>query len=165
MKFEVIEVVCKQKKPFDVILKLQYNPVEDENGDTVVVKSALSTDEILSLPVSLPVQSAKYSYREGMWIAKFYVHGYENGSIAVYDTFFGPNEHAERSIMSLAPPQKDIIWGVSASRFAAYCESSINSDFPMPVAIAYGWEGERHEIPVALRFTLFVEASNRNDAE
>ncbi|MCL2623997.1 MAG: hypothetical protein FWD31_10065 [Planctomycetaceae bacterium] len=158
LNFSVIEVVCKQKKPFDATLKLQYNPAEDNDGDTVLVKPVISADEIHNLPVSLPIHPAKYSYREGMWIAKFYVHGFDDGSIAVYDTFFGPKEQAEKAIVSLAPPQKDIIWGISASRSATYCESIIDTNDTMHVAVAYGWEGHWREKPVVLRFMLFVEA-------
>jgi len=166
----IFEIVCKQNKPFTAVISLKHIPVENEKEDGdmeragyVVVNPIVGIDEIVNLPAIFPEQPAVYSRKDRMWVARFFIHAFPDGSLAVHDTIFGPGFNSKESIVPFEPPQQNILWGVSTCRFASYCETNFRNHYSFPVAMVYGWEGERHQHLALLRFILFVAARSLSE--
>jgi len=113
-KFQVIEIVCKHKEPFNVTLWLDYIYEENEWED------GLRHERI-----ALPERPTRRS--NGIWMTRFYVLGAEDGAIGVFDTMPTPetiqnNLEILESLVSYHFPQKKITWHVSSMQNTDYEE-------------------------------------------
>ena len=167
--YQLAEVTCKHMKPFVATIQLQRFPWDGEKEDGLPEReygfsiSNVNADEI----INLPEQTAKFSYWDRKWVVRFYVQGFTDASLSVSDTMFPDAETMETSTVSFdSPPPQSITWGVSASRFTTYCESSFPLFFTeIPIGQVYGWEAPRHKSPALLRYMLFVGARPHNERE
>ena len=131
-KFQVIEIVCKHKEPFNVTLELD---CEYEDG--------LQHERI-----ALPKRPAKRS--NGIWMTRFYVLGAEDGAIGVFDTMprletiQNHPEILESLVPYHSPQQKNIAWHVSSMQNTDY--QKINFGIGTGYSVLQGFEGGRWPI-------------------
>jgi len=99
--FNWIEVVCKRRDSFNAVIELETNFFEGEIEGAPLAKS-----------ITLPAQSAKFSYRDGIWVAQFYVIMFHDGHIGIAERF-PRTENMEEFLESLIPfeaPPNPIAW-------------------------------------------------------
>ena len=100
-EFYVIKVVCKRKDRFNAVVNLASLFFEGEREDGSLYEK-----------VALPEQPARFSYRDGIWVAQFYVMIFRNGYAGVAETF--PTiENREEFLQTLVPfelPPNFIVW-------------------------------------------------------
>ena len=98
--YNLIEVVCKGRDRFSAGVDLSSLFLEGEREDGL-----LHTNR------RLPAQPARYSYGNGIWVARFYVFLFKDGYAGVSDTFFPDN--VEEFLQSLVPfelPPNPLVW-------------------------------------------------------
>ena len=130
-KFQVIEVVCKHKEPFNAALTLGFEYGENERED------GLRRERI-----DLPERPTKRS--NGIWMTRFYVLGAEDGAIGVFDTMptletIQNNPEILESLVPYHLPQKKITWHVSSMQNTDYEE--ISTGIGAGYSIVQGFEG------------------------
>ena len=138
-KFQVIEVVCKRKIPFNATLKLRFHFLEGEREFLDGEEEAAGSQ---SIRIDLPERPAKNM--NGVWTARFYLLGANDGAIGVFDAFptqetFHDNPEILDSLVPYNPPQQNIIWDVSSNRNADFNESN-TGDFGASCKL-YGYDG------------------------
>jgi hypothetical protein len=104
-EFHMYEVVCKRKEQFAATMTLEFIFSEDEREDD-------SQQERIDLPEHL----AENFF--GVWVTRFYVLCFENGSIALFDTMPNTQKITPEFLNSLvlpAPPFNNVVWKPSSS--------------------------------------------------
>ena len=126
--FNWIKVVCKRRDSFNAVVELETNFFEGEIEGAPLAKR-----------ITLPEQSAKFSYRDGIWVAQFYVVIFHDGYIGIVERFPRAENTDEflESLMPFEAPPNPIVW----KRFLSGSTNSIGRDVVLPIGIA-------QEIPV-----------------
>jgi hypothetical protein len=164
----VFDVEVKRTHPFDASLRLGFYPLKNENEDGMqeYVQDMPLGDknpyrvnfaDVNIQNIDVPERPAKFSYRDGMWVVRLYIHAYEDGSVVISDERFGEKDKAIASFTP-PPPQKRIRWGLAAGGSTTYSESTLGFGCDPTAVVAQGWEGEPGDVPVLLRYTIFVGA-------
>ena len=99
-EFYMVKVVCKRRDRFNAVVNLASLFCEGEREDGSLYEK-----------IVLPEQSASFSYRDGLWVAQFYVMIFRNGYAGVSKTF--PTENKEKFLQTLVPfelPPNYIQW-------------------------------------------------------
>ena len=126
--FRVIEMVYWQNEPFDVTSSIEFLLFEGETEDESLSRyqfrkpdgSMVPTGE-LGKNINLPEQPAKFSYLNGLWIARFYVLGTDDGAIGLFDSMptkrtVQKNPEILQSLVSFPIPMENIVWSVDPNR-------------------------------------------------
>ena len=174
--FRVVEVVCKGKEPFVVIpyVRFLFLEGEQEEDNSIVENLKIQlmdseeshrTEHITQREqrTNFPEQFAKFSFVNGLWIARFYLLGSDDGAIGVVDTIptrktLQNDPKVLETLITFPVPLNNVDWRDTTSHRDTV-RLSLYEFVAGSMGTVYGFENETP------RITLFIGARSHNERE